>query len=275
MSFFGYIISYLADIGIVIRRSPEKLQPGKTRKFYGRVNTWASDKKSNLRKDLIACYANGINGYHIELASWGGDASVWESSSRIKNVKKRYEWLVDQCRALGLYLFVSVVNDNMGKGKYGDTGPKLEQVYDQAIDLANFVKKCGKKNVLVQPVAETQTSAGKRFDAYCIGALNEFELVNNSSGGRPATTNGMKYRAWHPASIAAIRQIKGASNCIISSDHGLLIREISYGLDGKLKPEQMKPFYQACKDIGALCCCFYAFLYKGHDDKGIKAFGKA
>lgn len=272
---FGYLKSYLADIGIVIRHSPEKLQPGKTCKFYGRVNTWASSSKKNLRKDLVECYNEGIHGYHIELASWGGGPGYWSNDKNKKNIRDRYKWLVNQCRALGLYLFVSIVNDNMGKGKYGDTGPKLEQVYDQAVDLANFVKQQGKKNILIQPVAETQTKAGRNFESYCLVSLNGFELVNNGNGGRPVVTNGMKYRAWHPASVAAISQVKCGDNCIVSSDHGLCIREISYGLDGKAKPEMMKPFYQACRNVNVLCCCFYAFLYDGHDEEGIKALGKA
>lgn len=265
---------------IISYTTPWELPPKEFRnkplKFYGRVNTWASESEKKLRTDLILCKSNGIDGYHIELSGWDSNSTggIWNNQKLFDRTINRYEWLVKQCRALGLWLFVSIVNDNMGSGKYGDKSPTLDKVFSKALSLMDVIKKCGSNNILVQPVAEAHTDAGFKFERKCKKDLNGFNLVYNGDWGRPGSAKGMKYRAWHPSSISSISKIKNASNCIVSSDHGNIIRELSYGLDGKMKPDKIAKFYNNVKSINAPVCCFYAFLLKDTDKSGIEEFGK-
>jgi len=267
------IISYLAPI--MPRRAPPKLQPGKTLTGYGRVNYWASKGKGTLRKDVVACAAAGVGCYTIEMGGWAETSAyrlVFGSDKRLEETIKLYGWLVDQCRVLGLWLHVSIVNDNMGSGKYGDARVSLENGWDDAVKLLQCVRENGPKNVLAQPVGETQTSAGSRFEALACAELRDFDTVNNH-GSRPWGSAGMKYFAWHPFSIG---DVAGAPReALIVSDTGKIIIEIGGSLDGAANPGQIKKYIGTCKARGCLGAIYYAFLRQDHDAAAIKTIGEA
>ena len=264
--FTATIISYI-PLG---RKSPPDLRQGRTLTGYGRVNCWASGRKKDLRRDLIECAVSGVSCYHIELAGWSR-YSIFTDANALNRTKERYEWIVKRCRALGLWLFVSVVNDNMGKGKYGDTGPTLEKAWGTAIELLNLVHKFGKKNVIVQPVAETNTPSGSRFENECKAKLAGWTLVYNGSGGQPKGTNGMAFAAYHASSIDKCKSINGGF--INSSDHGLIIRELASdgSLDGPGDPAKLKRLVSISKSVGNPLVVYYAFKRQKHDRNAIRA----
>ena len=253
-----------------------KLQPvatrGGTQAWYGRVNRWML-KRSILVKELNLMAKSGISGYMIEMSGWGRYNNQQWTDKWLKEVEKEYKWLLKQCRARGLWLFTSIVNDNMGQGKYGDSGPKLEKVYSKAQKLIDIVKKAGKKNVFVQPVAETQTAAGRKFEQECVARLSGFQLVFNGSGGHPkGAASGFQWFAVHPGKISQSND----QRAFVISDHGLIIRELANGkLDGPGNPAKVDEFAKRCKRNGNPVCGYYAFKHEKLDKATIQTLGKA
>ena len=241
--------------------------------WYGRVNDWKNLKATE--KDIICCMNNGVAGYMIELA---GDIpgkkgpQPW-TDAWLKDIEEKYKKLVKMTRSAGLWLFVSIVNDNMGQGKYGDKSPKLEKVLAMAKSLALIVKKNGKLGVVVQPVAETQTTAGNIFEKYCRNELYNFPLVFNGNGGFPTGTCGFNFRAVHPSSTTK----QCPSDAFVISDHSKLIKELAQGetYDGTIREDKCNTWFYTvfhiskCRVIG-----YYAFLRTKHDKKTITTLGK-
>lgn len=242
--------------------------------WYGRVNTWASGGESNLAKDISECAKNGVKGYMIELMGWAR-SDAW-TQPWIDATEKAYKKLLDLCRSNNMWLFVSIVNDNMGSKsisaikKYGDPGIPLSAVTQQAQQLCNFVKKYGSENVIVQPVAETHSEAGSQFEKYCIANLTRFTMVYNG-GSRPSKTpSGYKYRAWHPFKTSD----KPPADSIVVSDTGSIITQLGDGLEGKAHPDTLEAWAKSIKANGNPICGYYAFKFSGHDAEAIKALGK-
>lgn len=249
-----------------------RIEQGNTQTWYGRVNRWPTSRET-LRSELNLMKECGVSGYMIELAVWNGVDDKW-SDEWIARTEKSYRWLLRECRKRKIWLFVSIVNDNMGKGKYGDTGPALEQVYNQAKQLALIVKKYGPKGVIIQPVAETQTSAGQRFEQECKTELEEFTLVYNGNGGQPKSTpEGFHFRAVHPSHIAS----NVADDALVISDHGLIIRELAIdnGLESKGNPTKVKIWAEKLRQQGIAVVGYYAFKYSDFDPDTIRALGDA
>lgn len=261
------VLSHLA--GVVPRRKPPALAAGKTRTGYGRANCWAGAGKSTLRKDLVACAAAGVDLHTVEMAGWA-ETSVFGDAKRLADAQALYGWLVGQCRALGLWLLVSIANDNAGSGKYGDRGVGLARATADLHALAECVRRNGADNVLVQPVAETRTDAGRAFEAHCAALLTGFELVNNA-GSRPAGAGAMRHFAWHPFKVA---DIAGApEGALVVSDTGSIVLELGGSLDGPGNPAALKRYVAAVKARGCPAAVYYAFLRQAHDAAAIKALG--
>ena len=238
--------------------------------WYGRVNAWAHDKR-RLEKDVKACRKAGVKGYHIELMGWAR-YDAW-TPDWLKDTEEMYNYLLKLCRKNGLRLFVSIVNDNMGSGKYGDPKVPLSRVLPQAMELIEIVKRGGPDNVVVQPVGETQSSAGPGFEQACLQRLGgKFVLVYNGSGGRPGgVPGGFAYRAWHPFKVTD----KIPGDAIAVSDTGMIIAQLGVGLDGPAKPGVLEEWAKQVRAQGCPVCCYYAFKFDGHDKAGIEALGRA
>ena len=251
-----------------------RIEQGKTQTWHGRVNRWTISKPTII-DELNLMQECGVSGYMIEMASWGrySECEAW-SEEWIALIESHYRHLVKNCRRRKLWLFVSVVNDNMGKGKYGDTGPKLEVVYDSATKLIEIIKKYGSKGVIVQPVAETQTSAGRRFEEDCKRELEGFTLVYNGNGGHPKQAPaGYDFRATHPSHIVSSVE----NDALVISDHGVIIRELSIdgGLESKGDPRKIAEWVNRLKNQGIAVVGYYAFKYPDFDPNAIRALGDA
>ena len=256
-----------SSIGISGDRAAPTIALGKTQAWYGRVNCWAEDLKV-LESDVVACREAGVSGYMIELLSWGRYSASLDKQAK---TEKAYKKLVKLCRANGIWLFVSIANDNAGQGKYGDTGPKLEgqkALLDFGLKL---VMSCGSKNVIVQPVAETQTSFGKSWNSAAGTALRKagFKTVNNSDGGHPRSKPAWAdWNCQHPCDRNTV--VRG-DLCV--SDCGTIIRQLMGGYDTRGIPEYVRN-WAARQKGNAPVVGFYAFKYPGPTDKAtIKAMG--
>ena len=248
------------------------IEQNHTQAWYGRVNRWTLSRDI-LHQELDLMQECGVSGYMIEMASWARYQKQPWDETWIKMIKREYRHLLKECRKRDIWLFVSIVNDNMGKGKYGDTGPALEEVYDYALKLAKIIKRCGSKGVIIQPVAETNTQAGKRFELECITLFDGFTLIYNGDYGSPKTCpNGYDFRAVHPSHITS----NVPTDAIIISDHGVIIRELSIdgGLESKGDPNKVKMWVEKLSQQGVPVVGYYAFKYEDFDPDTILALGK-
>ena len=252
--------------------SAPAVRQGKTQVWYGRANAWAAGGLDALRADVEACAAAGVSGYMIELLGWGAVTTTDDEALK-ETTADAYANLVSWCRSLGLWLFVSVGNDNAGFGGYGDRGVPLStqtELLDWAIDL---VRSHGAANVIVQPCAETKTATGAWLEARCAERLAGFTLVNNGNGGRPAqAASWAEFRVWHP--------LLGSDNppdALIVSDSGDLIRILAsdHSLDGPGDPERLRAWVHLVKANGCPVAGYYAFLHAQHDAPAIQALGEA
>jgi len=238
--------------------------------WYSKVNTWPFDKKV-LEADVDKCAKAGVTGFHVSMMGWAR-YDAW-TPNWFKLTERMYVLLLGLCRRKGLWLFAEIVNDNMGSGKYGDPKVPLSKRMPEARKLAEIVKKHGPKNVIVQPVGETQTAAGAAFEQECVGIFGgKFPLVYNGGTGRPGNIPaGFKYRAWHPFKVTD----KVPSDAIVVSDTGSIIVQLGHGLEGASKPDVLKKWAQHVRASQCPVCCYYVFKFGGHDPDGIKALGEA
>ncbi len=262
-------LAWLAVWLVGIRRKAPPKIGGKFMAWYGRVNTWASSGRKAVEKDVKACAKAGVAGYMIELAGWAS-SDAW-TDDWLRRTEKAYLHLLKLCRRNGMWLFVSVVNDNMGTGKYGDPGIPLSRVTPMAHRLVQIVKDGGRDNVIVQPVAETQTSAGGAFERYCVDHLAGFPLVYNG-GSRPGgIPGGFSFRAWHPFKITD--GVPG--DALAVSDTGSIIQQLGVGLDGPAHADTLEAWARRVRAMGCPVAGYYGFKFSGHDANGIKALGRA
>lgn len=259
----------------------KKLSPikvGDTQVWYGRVNWWWKSR-SLWQKEMDCLVKNGGSGYMIELAGWRsavGQESKWWTDAWVKNQLELYKQIHKDAKDRGLWLFVSIVNDNMGSGKYGDKKQfNVGNCYDKCVKLLEGIIKDGKDNVIIQPVAETQTNGGHKFEDYAKYQLAKagFLTCNNGSGGHPSSANGMNFYAVHPSKVAAANP----SNSFVISDHGLIIREMNQGgaLVAHGNPAKVAQFVQNNKKRGVPVVGYYAFLVQDYDGDTIKALGNS
>ncbi len=271
--FRRYCLSILVMVALHLGAIAQpRIEQGNTQVWYGRVNQWTVSRQI-LRNELNLMKECGVNGYMIELAVWDGVDDKW-SNEWIVRTQKNYRWLLRECRKRKIWLFVSIINDNMGKGKYGDTGPTLEKVYESALQLASIVKRGGSKGVIVQPVAETQTPTGQRFEQECRKILENFTLVYNGESGHPESTpEGFHFRAVHPAHIVS----SVADDTLVISDHGLITRELSIdgGLESRGNPQKVVTWVKRLQQQGVAVVGYYAFKYDQFDPATIRALGEA
>ena len=236
--------------------------------FYGRVNHWA-DSRAELTTELDLMEEMHVDGYMIELSGWG--EKQWDGHW-LRQTAHEYRWLLRQCRKRGLCLFVSVVNDNMGLHKYGDSGPALAEVEGAARKLVRIIRKAGAHGLFVQPVAETRTEAGVRFEQYCQDKLKDFVLVYNGEGGFPRNLpQGFRFRAVHPASITT----DVPSKTFVISDHGKIIRELTVNgtLDGPADSLKLVTWVRRMWEKNVSAIGYYAFQRSLTDTVAIKIMG--
>ena len=264
-------LAWLAVWRVSLRtRKPKEIKQGGFQVWYGLVNAWAMVPET-MDKVVDECAEAGVSGIHIELAGWAR-SGMW-TDKWLADTAKAYRRLLARCRRRGLWLFVSIANDNMGSRKYGDPGIRMAVVYDKVLKLVQLVRDEGPDNVIVQPVGETQTPAGVKLEQDCILMLYpEFKLVYNGGMGRPSTLPaGFKFRAWHPFKVGD----KPPADAIAVSDTGSIIMQLGVGLNGPAHPDTLEAWARHIRACGCPVACYYAFLHDQLDKPAIKALGRA
>jgi len=250
-------------------RKPKPIHQTTFQTWYGIVNSWANDAKL-MDKVVDECADAGVSGIHIELCGWAR-YDAW-TPDWVAKTAKAYRRLVRRCRRRGLWLFVSVANDNMGSRKYGDPGIKLASVYDAVLQLVAVIRDEGSDNVIVQPTGETQTPAGVRLERDCIEMLKGFPLVYNGAMGRPkGIPAGFAWRAWHPFKVSD----NPPNDAIVVSDTGSIVLQLGGGYNTPANPADLETWARRISNCGCPVACYYAFLYHGLDKPAIKALGQA
>ena len=251
-----------------------EIKEGQTQTWYGRVNHWAEDYDL-LVKELDYMAECGVSGYMIEMSGWGKSLERW-NPTWVRQTRKAYRKLLRACRKRHLWLFVSIINDNMGRKKYGDVGPPLKDVVPYAHKLVGIVKRYGPKGVVVQPSAETQTDAGREFEKYCADHLKGFILVYNPDNWPFDSPNelpeGFSFRSVHPGSIS--KEVPPTAFAI--SDHGLIIRALNTGHDlcAPADPVQVAKWAGYMRELGVPVIGYYAFQYNEFDGPAIATLGE-
>jgi hypothetical protein len=137
-------------------------------------------------------------------------------------LKKDYLSLLKECRKRNLTLIVSIVNDNMHIRKWGQSGQDdLAHWPGECERAAQIVMEAGPANVMVQPVAETQTSQGRAYERRWLAAFNAagFRTVYNG-GSRPSSNGGAWTRAYHSCKLS---DLGNGANILLIPDCGTAI----------------------------------------------------
>jgi len=241
---------------------------------YGAVNFWHT---LSAAKQAEAISSRGLDVYHIELLSWA------EARTDLESVRKAYNDLVDECRLRRVTLFVSVFNDNSHLAKYGNTPwvPSLSYL-QSALDI---ILSKGLEGVIIQPVAETQTSVGSQFETAGRSRLAAGGFLTcYNHGSRPSgPPAGWNFAAYHPNLTGD--NIPGGAVCV--TDTGSILRTAT--LDGtttaveekalimelggyeKFNPDAVKSYAGKVLNTYHRPCILYGFLHTAIDTAGLDA----
>ena len=265
-------ISSFEAAGGTIDRYPVELGPV----GYGRVNFTNCDW-SKTEADIRRCYDNGVKIYHWEMAGWGRD-EIWGHPERVQAACEMSGKIIGLCRELGMTAFPSILNWNMVLDKYHHTAIKLQSVRAEADLLVQALKAAGPANVWAQLVAEMK--AGDKpfedFVDYCVRELAGFDLVDNTGSRTKTKRPWAKYRAWHVTTLAETPS-GDPSDCIVSSDTGTAIRDLSAenDLDGPGDPNDIVPWASRLVALGFASTVYYDFWREENDFGAIDAMGRA
>ena len=253
------------------------VRKGNTIVGYGRVNRWANggstleESLDILRADLEACKTYGVKCYLVEFASWGRYSA--NASDRVWT-EAAWKLLTEFCRANGMWVFYSAFNDNQGSGKDGDPGVDLEHSQEMVAWAKGVLKAHGPANVLLQAVAETQTTYGKQLEA---SMAKEFKslgwvLVYNRGSRPTGPPSPFDWAAYHPFKLNDLAE----PGVMVVSDTGTIIQSLCNGLEGAGKPDVAKAWAKQFVDQGNPLVGFYHFKWAGPSDVAtIKALGES
>lgn len=258
--------------GGTIDRYPVELGPV----GYGRVNFTNVDW-TKTAADIRRCADKGVRVYHWEMAGWGRD-EIWGHPERVQAACDMAGQIVGLCRELGLTAFISCLNWNMVLDKYHHTAISLQSVWNQAVQLVAAVKALGPANVWFQPVSEMKAGDEifEMFVDLCVRELAGFDLVDNTGSRTKTKRAWAKYRAWHVTTLAET-PFGDPSDCIVTSDTGTAIRELSAenDLDGPGDPNDIVPWASRLVAAGFVNVTYYDFWREANDFGAIDAMGRA
>lgn len=228
-----------------------------------RANYWASQGEKKMLADIDACAENGVS-YGCEMAGWA-ETGILKDQTKFNEAMRLYKLAVKRCRKRGIFMVNSIANNNCHLKKHGN-GPyayTLTSVWPKLVEMVEVVKDLGPENQLIQPLAETQTSDGVKFEKLCAEKLSGFNLIYNGNGGRPSKgAYGWKYVAWHPENTGK----KIPAGFMAISDCGSTILQLHGTYDGKANGN-LKTWAAKCKNDGAILVGDYAFRYSGETDR--------
>jgi len=179
---------------------------------------------------------------------------------------------VKMVRAAGMWLFVTVVNENSNDGF-----PSFETAMRCAAELVNVIRKNGNSNVIVQPVSERTSNTGKLFENFCLFELSNFDLVYG--GYSVDVPEGMKYKAIHPSSITELNP----EGSFVICDNPKLLEEFGneefcrvHARNAYCKSHAapgISSMFFNCIDVNCPVVCFYGPVGKMSNKELIQTIG--
>jgi hypothetical protein len=162
----------------------------------------------------------------IEFMGWDGcQKNGYENGAG--SLEKPYKELLKACRHYNVVVFVSILNDNKGSGKYHDNRRPLSAYAAECERAARIVMENGSDGVWVQVVSETQTSYGRSFEARWVPLFNDagFVTVCNDGARTSRPKHGESLSAWHTCNAGN----PGPSGPILIPDCGTAISAYTKG----------------------------------------------
>jgi len=230
---------------------------------YGCDNFWDTQDHPKMAKDLASA---GCNITSIEFFTHDKSKLLDPSS-----LAEPFAKLLQETRKRHIVIFVCIWNDNIGNGQ-GDNGHHDASYYmPQMRQARDIVMSHGPEGLIVQAVAETQTSGGSKFESESAAILNAagFKTAYNH-GSRPSSKDGCWVAAYHPCSLTDM----GKDGQIVISDCGI---PIAFFGDGDKCAKKFNP--SKCADwVGKVHAAgrgvvVYGFWNDPYDAATIKAVG--
>jgi len=190
---------------------------------YGLVNNWSAQNAESYMNKLVD---NNVQCMAFEFFEWAPT-----KFEKVDELLKKFEKYVNLAKKKKVILYVTILNSNVGSGKYGDpripSNKYTAQLMKAAQKLAEWMKS--NPNIFVTPCGEggaqsNMATHDKNFQNYCKSIMPRGQMVNNW-GSRPNTTDGMAFLCQHPSGVSAATKSKSW----IMSDHGLFIAELNGG----------------------------------------------
>ena len=245
------ILAYLAgrgldEVGVIVPPVANRQYPTDPTRLVGigRDYTWTKNPEDRDRfYDSLARW--GLNVTSIEYGGWGqapGPLYLYRDGNA--KIAAQYKLEVAAARRTKTLLFVNVVNDNKGSGKYGDDRKYLDSYKAQVEAAMNTVLAEGPEGVWVQIVGEGGISK-RPYAAELIKKWTPifrqagFKTVNNTPA-RSSSKGLADFYAWHNCQLSDF----GPDGCILVTDCGTAIASYTEGgLNGKrLKPSTLESY---------------------------------
>ena len=203
---------------------------------YGLVNNWSAQ---NAKKYMDQLVNNNVDCMAFEFFEWASP----EKFAAVEDLLKKFKVYVDLAAKKKVLLYVTLLNSNLGSGKYGDpripSNKYTKQIMRAAGQFAEWMKS--NPNIFLTPCGEggaqsNMAAHDKSIQEWCKANMPRTQLVNNW-GARPTTKDGMAFLCQHPSST------KASALTWVMSDHGLLIAELNGGgLYGTCKYNVTMPY---------------------------------
>ena len=256
-----FMVMFIFNIGCeqedIHKLSDYKYFDDPTCKGYGAVNYWHTISPSE-QADVVAKY--GVDVYHIEYF-------VEEYRKDLNTLKVKYADLLSECRKRKVVLFVSIFNDNSHLSKYDNTPwkPSLEYLNE----ALNAIIDAGSEGVIVQPVCETKTTLGLRFETLAKVKLDKegFRTCYNRDSRPRSVRAGWDYAAYHP--FTTTEKVPATVVCV--TDTGLLLNKLG-GFD-KFDANRVTEYGTRVLKGWNCPLILYGLLHKEVDEEAIKALG--
>ena len=216
---------------------------------------------------------HGCNVTSLEFFGW---STTIDLSGGLEPLKGPYLKALKAARKAGGWLFVSDFNDNQGSGKYGDTNPPWSKLDALARETIEWQCSLGPKGQIIQPVSETQSEWGRRFEAWAISRLNAAGIISvyNRASRPTAPALGATRNAYHPFKVNDV----ATDGDIIVTDTGTILNTLVHGgiYGGDFKDDAVYDYARRVKISGQRDLIIYAFTgIKEFDEGACRAVGRA
>ncbi len=242
-------------------------------KGYGLVNNWVNQNQSKYMEKLVKAEVPCIA---IEFFEWA-------KSDNFKNVDKlisKFKDYVDEAKKRKIIIYVTLLNCNVGSGKYGDKKIKAPTLDAYIKKAANAIAELMKKNSFIYCTPCGEGGLGpsgtatydRSLQNYCKSIMPLSQMVNNW-GARSKDGEGMAFFCQHQATV----NTAVAKTAWSMSDHSTIIGQLNGGggLYGTCNYDITKKYAIKMKNSGNPFIYYHFNPSAGIDDVALKALKDA